>query len=67
MADKSLTNEQLEMIRICPHKGCAAKAMCIKYNAYEDFLQRLVDHYYITYDPMTHKRIADLARDLLKD
>lgn len=67
MTDQSLTNEQLEMIRVCPHKGCAVKIMCIKYNAYEEFLQRLMAHYYTTYDPMTHKQIADMANQLLKD
>jgi len=53
------------MIQACPHKGCAAKLMCIKYNDYESFLERLVAHYYTQYDPMTHKNIADIARDLL--
>ena len=62
-----IPTDALRIVRNCPNSLCAAKAMSTKFNKYEWFLQRLVEHYYTTYDPMTHKNIADIARDLLKD
>lgn len=66
MVDR-LTTEQIQMIYNCPKSTSAVKKMCIKYNNYEDFLRRLVAMYYTTYDPLTHKQVADIANDLLKD
>lgn len=62
-----LTSEQVQMLYDCPKSTSTVKKMCIKYNNYEDFLRRLVAAYYTAYDPLTHKQVADIARDLLKE